>query len=254
MSTVLVDTAIIAGRNLRAAFRIPEMLFFGLLQPVMFVVLFRYVFGGAIDTGDTSYVNFLMAGIFVQTACFAAYGTGISLAEDMARGLLDRFRSLPMVSSAVVSGRIVTDLCVQAVALLVMFVVGVLVGFRPEGGLANIVAMFALLLLIVFSFAWIGATVGLSMRSVQAVQTGGFIWLFPLTFVSSAFVPVETMPDWLQTFAERQPITRLVDAVRALALDEPAREAVLWALLWCALIIVAFIPLSIRAFQRAAVR
>jgi ABC-2 type transport system permease protein/oleandomycin transport system permease protein len=217
------------------------------------VVLFRYVFGGAIDTGDVSYVNFLMPGIFVQTACFAAYGTGIGLAEDMARGLLDRFRSMPMVSSAVVSGRIVTDLLVQSVAMIVMFVVGVLVGFRPDNAQGVIVA-YLMLMLIVFSFAWIGAFVGLSMRSVQAVQTGGFIWLFPLTFVSSAFVPVDTMPSWLEAFADNQPLTRMIDAVRSLLLGREARDDVLWALGWCILIILVFAPLALRAFQRAATR
>lgn len=254
MSTIFTDTWIITTRNLRAATRLPELLFFGLLQPVMFVVLFRYVFGGAIDTGDTSYVNFLMAGIFVQTACFSAYGTGIGLAEDMARGLVDRFRSMPMVASAVVSGRIITDLIVQSFALLVMYLVGLLVGFRPEAAIGNVVGTYLFLLLLVFTFAWIGAVVGLSMRSVQAVQTGGFVWLFPLIFISSAFVPTDTMPTWLQKFADNQPISRMVDSVRGISLGNVDSSALGWSLAWCAVIIAVFAPLAMRAFHRAAMR
>lgn len=254
MKQFLSDTSTMASRNLRRTMRLPEMVVFATIQPVMFVVLFRYVFGGAIQTGDVSYVNFLMAGIFVQTVVFGSFGTAFGLADDLQKGVVDRFRSLPMRHGAVVLGRIINDMSINTLSMLVMITVGVLVGFRPEGSPAELLLGFALILLISFSFSWIGACIGLSLRTVEAVNSFGFLWMFPLTFVSSAFVPVESMPSWLQGFAREQPFTRMVDAVRALSLDLPAAAHVRSTLLWCGIILVVFVPLSMRLFRRAANR
>jgi len=247
----VADGLVLAKRNLVQIPRIPELLVFATIQPVMFVLLFRYVFGSAIDVGGISYVNFLMAGIFVQTVAFGALTTGVGLAEDLSRGLVDRFRSLPMSRSAVLSGRTVADLVRNAFVVVVMLVVGLLVGFRPEAGVAGWAAALGLLLLLSFAFSWIGATIGLLVRSVEAVQSAGFIWLFPLTFASSAFVPTDGMPGPLRAFADNQPITQVVDAVRGFLLDQPVGSAGWQALAWCVGILLVFVPLSVSLYAGA---
>lgn len=250
----LVDGLVLAKRNLIQIPRVPELLVFATIQPVMFVLLFRYVFGGAIDVGGTSYVNFLMAGIFVQTVAFGSMTTGIGLAEDLQRGLVDRFRSLPMSRSAVLTGRTIADLARNAFVVVVMLAVGLLVGFRPEGGAAGWAAAIGLLLLFSFAFSWIGATIGLLVRGVEAVQQASFVWLFPLTFASSAFVPSSSMPGWLQAFVDRQPITQIVDAVRNFLLGQPVGPAGWQAFAWCLGILVVFVPLSVSLYRRTTTR
>src|SRR5919112_2604788 len=250
----LADGFVLAKRNLVQIPRVPELLVFATIQPVMFVLLFRYVFGGAIDVGGISYVNFLMAGIFVQTVAFGAMTTGVGLAEDLQKGLVDRFRSLPMARSAVLTGRTAADLVRNMFVVVVMLVVGLLVGFRPEAGVVGWVAAIGLLLLLSFAFSWIGATVGLLVRSVEAVQSAGFIWLFPLTFASSAFVPASSMPGWLQAFVDRQPITQVVDAVRGFLLDQPVGSSGWQAFAWCMGILVVFVPLSVSLYRRTTAR
>ena len=251
----LADGLVLAKRNLVQIPRVPELLVFATIQPVMFVLLFRYVFGGAIDVGGgTSYVDFLMAGIFVQTVAFGAMTTGVGLAEDLQKGLVDRFRSLPMSRSAVLTGRTVADLARNAFVILVMLVVGLLVGFRPEAGVTGWAAAIGLLLLFSFAFSWIAATIGLLVRSVEAVQQASFIWLFPLTFASSAFVQTDGMPGWLRAFADNQPITQVVDAVRGLLLDQPVGSAGWLALAWCVGILLVFVPLSVSLYRRVAAR
>ncbi|MGI8860413.1 MAG: ABC transporter permease [Rubrobacteraceae bacterium] len=250
----VADGWVLAKRNLIQIPRIPELLVFAIIQPVMFVLLFRYVFGGAIDVGGESYVNFLMAGIFIQTVAFGGVSTGIGLAEDLQKGLVDRFRSLPMAPSAVLTGRTVADLVRNFAVVVVMLLVGLLVGFRPEAGVAGWAASIGLLLLLSFAFSWIGATVGLMIRSVEAVQSAGFIWLFPLTFASSAFVQTDNMPDVLRAFANNQPITQIVDAVRGFLLDQPVGNHGWIALAWCLGILVIFVPLSVSLYRGVATR
>ncbi len=250
----IADGLVLAKRNLVQIPRIPELLVFATIQPVMFVLLFRYVFGGAIDVEGESYVNFLMAGIFVQTVAFGSVSTGVGLAEDLQRGLVDRFRSLPMARSAVLTGRTIADLVRNLFVVLVMLVVGLLVGFRPEGGPVDWAGAIGLLLLLSFAFSWVGATIALLIRSVEAVQSAGFIWLFPLTFASSAFVQTDGMPSWLQAFANRQPITLVVDAVRGLLLDQPVGPHVWQAFAWCVGILLVFVPLSVSLYRRVAAR
>jgi ABC transporter DrrB family efflux protein len=250
----LADGLVLAKRNLLQIPRVPELLVFATIQPVMFVLLFRYVFGGAIDVGGTSYVNFLMAGIFVQTVAFGSMTTGIGLAEDLQKGLVDRFRSLPMARSAVLTGRTIADLVRNVFVVAVMLAVGLLVGFRPEAGVAGWVAAIGLLLLLSFAFSWIGATIGLMVRSVEAVQSAGFIWLFPLTFASSAFVQTEDMPGWLRTFADHQPMTQVIDAVRGFLLDQPVGSHGWQAFAWCVGILLIFVPLSVSLYRRTTSR
>ena len=196
-----LDAMVLARRSVLRTLRAPELIVFVAIQPVMFVLLFRYVFGGAIQVPGGQYVNYLMPGIFVQTVAFGGVITGIGLAEDMHQGLIDRFRSLPMSSSAVVSGRTVADLARNGFTVAIMLIVGFLVGFRPQGTIFEFMLGILVLMGISFAFSWISAFIGLAVRSVEAAQSGGFIWMFPLTFASSAFVPVKTMPSWLQPFA-----------------------------------------------------
>ena len=248
------DTLLMTRRTLLHTIRVPELLVFATIQPVMFVLLFRYVFGGAIQVRGTSYVNYLMAGIFVQTVAFGALTTGVGLAEDLNRGLIDRFRSLPMSRSAVVTGRVLGDLVRNMFVVSVMLAVGLAVGFRPHGSPLGWLAAVGLLLLLSFAFSWIGATVGLGIRNVEAVQSAGFIWLFPLTFASSAFVPTQSMPDWLQGFADNQPISRIVDAVRGFVLGR-ADAGSAWASLgWCSAISVVFLTLAVLLYRRTTAR
>jgi ABC-2 type transport system permease protein/oleandomycin transport system permease protein len=244
------DSGIIVWRQLVQLPRIPEVLIFALIQPVMFVLLFRYVFGGAIDTPGESYVNYLMPGIFAQTVAFGAVASGIGLAEDLRRGIIDRFRSLPMARSAVLVGRTVSDLVRNAAVVVVMYIVGLLVGFRPEGSIGAQLLAFALLLLTSFAFSWIGVVIALSMKTVEAVQSAGFIWLFPLTFASSAFVPTDSMPEWLQVWADHQPYTIVVNAVRALFLGQPVGNYVWLTLVWMIGITAVMIPLATRQYRR----
>jgi ABC transporter DrrB family efflux protein len=248
------DALVMAERGLRQTTRIPELLVFSTIQPVMFVLLFRYVFGGAIHVGGgVSYVNYLMAGIFVQTVAFGAVATtGIGIADDLTKGLVDRFRSLPMSRLAVLLGRTLADLARNVLTVVVMLVVGLAVGFRPQGGAAGWLAALGLLLLFSFSFSWVGAAIGLAVRNGEAVQAAGLIWLFPLTFASSAFVPVSSMPGWLRAFAEAQPITQVVDAVRAWVLGRPVGSYGWVALVWCVGVLLVAVPLALRFYRRAA--
>jgi ABC transporter DrrB family efflux protein len=244
------DAFVMAKRNLIQIPRIPEELIFATIQPIMFVLLFRYVFGGAIAVSGTSYVNYLMAGIFAQTVIFGSTTTGIGLATDLQKGLVDRFRSLPMAKSAVLTGRTLSDIVRNAFVILVMWIVGLLVGFQPQGNFLYLAGAVGLLLLTSFAFSWISATIGLLVSTVEAAQSAGFIWLFPLTFASSAFVPLKSMPGWLRTFAEHQPVTLIVDAVRGLLLNQPDATTIWQALAWCVGILVVFIPLAVWAYGR----
>ena len=251
----LADGLVLAKRNLVKIPRVPELLVFSIVQPVMFVLLFRYVFGGAIDAGGgTSYVDFLMPGIFVYTVAFGSAMTSVGLAEDLQRGLVDRFRSLPMSRSAVLTGRTIADLARNALTVALMLAVGLLVGFRPEAGPAGWTAAIGLLLLFSFAFSWIGATIGLLVRSAEAAQSGGLIWLFPLAFASSAFVPTSSMPGPLRAFANHQPITQVIDAARGFLLDQPVGSAGWQAFAWCAGILAVFVPLSVSLYRHTTAR
>ena len=247
------DAAAVARRNLYRYVRVPTLLLFSTIQPIMFVLLFTYVFGGAIQVaGVDNYIDFLMAGILVQTVIFGSTQTGVGLAEDMSRGMVDRFRSLPMARSAVLAGRTLSDTVRNLFVVCLMLVVGTLVGFRFHAGFVPAVGAVGLALAFGLAFSWISALIGLSVRDVESAQAAGFVWVFPLVFASSAFVPVATMPGWLQAFADINPVTITVNALRALTLGGPTVRPVLEALAWIAGILLVFVPLAVNRYRRAA--
>jgi ABC transporter DrrB family efflux protein len=249
------DTLVLAKRSLLRIPRQPDLLVSFTIQPIMFVLLFVYVFGGAIETpGFDDYTDFLMPGIIVQSMVFGGFVTALGLAEDLKKGLIDRFRSLPMFGPAVLTGRILADVGTNAIQLAIMLAVGVAVGFRFSGPWAEILAGIALLFLIGYAFSWVFAFIGLTASSPEAANAFGFTILFPVTFISSAFVPTQTMPSWLEPIAEHNPFTTMVDAARALFLDTPAGNDVWLAVVWCLAIIAVFAPLSAWRYRRSVTR
>jgi ABC transporter DrrB family efflux protein len=248
------DTLVLAKRGLKRIPRQPDLLVGFTIQPIMFVLLFVYVFGGAINTGELDYVDFLIPGIIVQSMVFGGFVTALGLAEDLKKGLIDRFRSLPMWGPAVISGRILADVGTNVIQLVIMFTVGILVGFRFNSSLPEIIAGLALLLLVGYAFSWVFAFIGLTASSPEAANAYGFTILFPLTFISSAFVPLKTMPSWLQPIAEHNPFTTMVDAARALFIGTPAGNDIWLAVLWSLAIIAVFSMLSVWRYRRAVVR
>lgn len=246
----IADSLEMVKRNLRHIRRTPELLLDVTLSPIMFVILFRYVFGGAIPIEGTSYVNFLMAGIFVQTIAFAGVYTGVLLANDLKNGMIDRFRSLPMLQSSVLTGRTLTDLLRAMLAVAVMTVVGLLVGFRPEGGVAGWALAIGVMLAFGFALSWVGVAMGSLVRTPEALQGLMFMTVFPLTFASSAFVPTDTMPSWLQFFAERQPMTLVTNTVRSFTLDGTGGPDAIPALIWSLGTLLVFFPVGLWLYQR----
>ncbi len=254
LAYTISDTAVIAKRNLLRIPRQPDLLIAYTIQPVMFIVLFVYVFGGAIVTPGYDYVDFLMPGIITQSIAFGGFVTAIGLNEDLHKGLIDRFRSLPMTRSAVLAGRTIADVVLNTFSLAVMLAVGFAVGFNFDSPVYEIVGGIVLLLLFGYAFSWFFALMGMVASSPESAQSVGFLVIFPLTFASSAFVPTDSMPGWLQTFADINPFTIVVNAVRALWLDAPADNYVWGGFAWSIGMIVVFAPLAVRAYRRAAVR
>jgi ABC-2 type transport system permease protein/oleandomycin transport system permease protein len=249
------DTLVLAKRSLLRIPRQPDLLVGFTIQPIMFVLLFVYVFGGAIKTpGFEDYTDFLIPGIIVQSMTFGGFVTALGLAEDLKKGLIDRFRSLPMWRPAVLTGRILADVGTNIIQLVVMLGVGFAVGFRFSAGVLEVIAGVLLLLLIGYAFSWVFAFIGLVASSPEASNAYGFTILFPVTFVSSALVPTDTMPGWLQPIAENNPFTTMVDAARALFLGTPAGNDVWGAVVWCIGIVAVFGPLSAWRYRRAVVR
>jgi ABC-2 type transport system permease protein/oleandomycin transport system permease protein len=244
------DSAALTWRNLVNYRRVPQLLVFSTVQPVIFVLLFRFVFGGAITVPGYDYVDYLMPGIFVQTVTFGSLSTGVGLAEDLHKGLIERFKSLPIARSAVLAGRTTADLVRNLFVVALMCVVGFLVGFRVQTNVLAFFAGYLMLLLFGFALSWVFATIGLTMPNAEAAQAASFPILAPLVFASSAFVPVSSMPGWLQTFAEHQPVTATVDAVRALMIGGPTTTAVVKALAWSFGIIAVFAPIAVRRYRR----
>jgi ABC transporter DrrB family efflux protein len=255
MPEAIQDALVIMKRNLRAFTRQPELLAGYTIQPIMFVLLFVYVFGGAIQTpGFEDYTDFLIPGILVQTICFGGALTAVGLTEDLKKGLIDRFRSLPMARSAVLAGRTLSDVIVNCGSIAIMIVVGLIVGFSFHSTVVNVLYGIVLLLLFGYAFSWIFALIGLSVNSAEAAQQFGFTAIFPLTFISSAFVPVESMPDVLQAFAKVNPFTVTVDAMRHLFVGTPAGNSVWGATLWGVGLVALFAPLSVMRYRRVASR
>jgi ABC transporter DrrB family efflux protein len=251
MTHAVSDTLVLALRNLRRIPRAPDLLISFTLQPVMFVLLFVYVFGGAIATPGHDYVDFLIPGIVAQTMSFGGFVTALGLADDLKKGLIDRFRALPMARSAVLAGRTLADVATNLVALLIMVGVGLLIGFSFEAGPLEILAGAGLMLLFGYAFSWVFALFGLVASSAESAQAIGFMIVFPLTFVSSAFVPVESLPNGLEQVAEVNPFTVVVDATRALWIGDPAGDTIWGAVLWSVAIAAVFAVLSVRRYRRA---
>jgi ABC-2 type transport system permease protein len=258
------DGWIVTKRNLIKIKRIPDLLIFSTIQPIMFVLLFAYVFGGAINIPGVDYKKYLMAGIYAQTVVFGSMLTGIGLADDLQKGIIERFRSLPMSRAAVLLGRTTSDLLNNVLVVVVMALCGLLVGWRIETDPIRGLLGFLLLLLLGYSMSWISAFIGLASKTVEVAQSAGFIWVFPLTFVSSAFISTATLPGWLQPVAEWNPISTVALSARDLwgnapegfarGSGFPAEHPVLVTLGWCALMLVVFMPLAIQKYRNATTR
>ena len=247
------DTLVVTRRNLRHFVRQPQLLIFSTVQPIMFVLLFAYVFGGAIGRAlpqGVSYVDFLLPGIFVQSVSFRATQTAVGLAEDLERGVVDRFRSMPMARSAVLAGRTLADLVRNVLIIALMIIVGYVIGFRFSGGLLNALAAVAIVAGFGLALSWIFAFVALTVRGAEAAQSAGFVAIFPLVFASSVFVPVDSMPSWLQAFAEISPVTLSADAARGFALGTSTADSLPGALAWIGGLLAIFIPLCVWRYRR----
>lgn len=261
------DSLVVARRNLIRMSRIPEMVIFGLIQPIMFVVLFSYVFGGSMKIGTSTdpsvYRNFLMAGIFAQTVTFATAGAGAGIADDMHKGLIDRFRSLPMARGAVLTGRTIADLVQTALTLFVLAIVALLVGWRigseQPTNIGRALGAFGLLLLLGYAFTWVGALIGLSVRTPEAATSGGLIWLFPVTFISNAFVDTSQMTPWLRHVADWNPFSATVQACRELFGNPGVSDSTAWpmqhpvwaSVIYSVLIVLVFRTLAVRKYRSA---
>jgi len=255
MRRLVPDTLVMAERNLVRLPRAPDLLLGFTVQPIMFVLLFVYVFGGAIATpGYDDYVDFLIPGIIAQNIAFGGFVTALGLAEDMGKGLIDRFRSLPTARASVLAGRALADAVTNTIAIVVLLVTGLIIGFGFDANVVEILAGFALLLLFGFASSWIFALIGLSVSSPEAANGIGFTLVFPITFVSSAFVPVESMPAGIEQVADANPFSVIVDAMRALWLDAPAGDSVWLAVVWCLVLIAIFAPVAVAKYRRAAAR
>jgi ABC transporter DrrB family efflux protein len=245
------DTVVLAVRNLKRIPRAPDLLISFTLQPIMFVLLFNYVFGGAIETPGHTYTEFLIPGLIVQTMFFGGFVTAIGLSDDLKKGLIDRFRSLPMSRGAVLAGRTLADVATNLLSIVVMITVALIIGFSFDASPFEIVAGIGLMLLFGYAFSWLFAYFALVSSSAEAAQAIGFMVIFPLTFISSAFVPLDTLPDGLQQFAEANPFTIAVDAMRALWIGDPAGNSIWGAVLWTIGLIAVFSWLAVDRYKRA---
>jgi ABC-2 type transport system permease protein len=254
-ATTVSDTLVLARRNLKRIPRQPDLLLAYTIQPVMFVLLFVYVFGGAIDSGSFDYVDFLMPGIIVQSIAFGGFVTALGLTEDVHKGLIDRFRSLPMSRAAVLAGRTFSDVVLNCLSLVVLFAVGFAAGFGfIDSDAGQIVLGIVLLILLGYAFSWVFALIGLIATSPETANSFGFMLIFPLTFASSVFVPAITMPDGLQQFAEANPFTTWADAVRSLWIGTPANTDVWMSFVWIVVLLAVFAPLAVSRYRKVAAK
>jgi ABC transporter DrrB family efflux protein len=254
MTQLVSDSLVMAERNLVRLPRSPDLLIGFTIQPVMFVLLFAYVFGGAIVTPGYDYIDFLIPGIIVQNIAFGGFVTALGLAEDLTKGLIDRFRSLPTARASVLAGRTLADIVTNTLAIVVLVVTGLIIGFSFNASALEILAGVGLLLLFGFAFSWIFALLGMMVSSPEAANGVGFTLIFPITFISAAFVPVDSMPAGLQEFAEVNPITIVVNAMRALWLGAPAGNNIWGAVAWSVALIAIFAPLAVAKYRRTASR
>ena len=244
------DALVLAWRNYQHLRRVPSLLVFSLMTPVIFLLLFRYVLGGSIAIPGVAYADFLVPGVIVQSIAFGATQTGVGVATDVGRGVTDRFRSLPISRSAVVAGRALVDTGRNALLAVIVLLLGLAIGFRPDGSPAAVALALAVAVAFGFAFSWLAALVGVTVRHAEAVHDAGFVWVIPLTFASSALGAVDSMPAAVRWFARANPVTSAADAVRALMLGDPAGSPLLRASLWIAALLAVSAPLAVRAYQR----
>ena len=246
----LSDIWVMSQRNMLRYIRLPQLLLFNVLLNVVLLLLFNYVFGGAIFTGGIEYIQYFVPGFMVQTVVFGSTQTSIGIAQDLSKGLIDRFRSLPMSRLALFAGRVISDAVRYIILIAIMIAVGSLMGFRFENDFAPVMGGVALIVLFGIGLTWIGVFIGISVRDVEAAEVAGFAWVFPFVFASSIFVPIETMPSWLQVFAEVNPVTPMVDTMRALSSGGGISESLWKILVWDGAILLVFLSLSLYKYKR----
>lgn len=249
-SATYSDIMVMVKRNLLRYRRLPRLIVFSFIQPVMFVLLFAYVFGGAIQSSSTAYIKFLLPGILVQTVIFGAMQTGVGLADDVSHGMIDRFRSLPMARSAVLAGRTISESIRNFFVIIIMVLVGYAIGFRIEHGFFNFFLGVLLTVLFGFAFSWVSASIGLAVKDVETAQSAGFVWVFPLAFASSIFVPLNTLSGVVKAFATHNPISYTVNVVRALSQGTPVGNDIWYSLAWIIAILLIFVPLSVNRYRK----
>jgi len=249
ISNLLSDIGVMTQRNMLRYIRLPQLLVFNALLNIVLLLLFNYVFGGAIRTGGIAYIQYFLPGFMVQTVVFGSTQTSVGLAEDSSKGIIDRFRSLPISRLAFLTGRVISDAARYAILIALMIVVGYIMGFRFENGVLPALAGIALIILFGIALTWVGVFIGISVKDTETAQVAGFVWVFPLVFASSLYVPIETMPSWLQIFAQINPVTPMVDTMRALSLGGNV-SASLWKILaWDGAIILVFLTLALRRYK-----
>ena len=252
MSNALSDIGVMTRRNMLRYIRLPQLLFFNALLNVVLLLLFNYVFGGAIRTGGIAYIQFFLPGFMVQTVVFGSTQTSVGLAEDLSKGMIDRFRSLPMSRLAFLTGRVIADTARYVILIALMIAVGSVMGFRFENEVFPVLAGVLLIILFGIALTWVGIFIGISVRDVETAQVAGFVWVFPLVFASSLYVPIDTMPLWLQVFAQINPVTPMVDTMRTLSLGGSISTSLWKTLAWDGLIILTFLPLALRRYRLIA--
>jgi ABC transporter DrrB family efflux protein len=251
-SNALSDIGVMTRRNMLRYIRLPQLLVFNALLNVVLLLLFNYVFGGAIKTGGAAYIQYFLPGFLVQSVVFGSTQTSVGLAGDLSKGMVDRFRSLPMLRSAFLTGRVVADITRYAILITLMIAVGSIMGFRFQTGVLPALAGVAFIILFGIGLTWVGVFIGISVRDEETAQVAGFVWVFPLVFASSLYVPVETMPGWLQVFAHINPVTPMVDTMRALTLGGNVSASLWKTLVWDLAIILVFLPLALRGYKLIA--
>jgi len=249
ISNAISDIGVMTRRNMLRYIRLPQLLVFNALLNVVLLLLFNYVFGGAINTGGIAYIQYFLPGFMVQTVVFGSTQTSVGLAEDLSKGMIDRFRSLPISRPAFLTGRVIADAARYAILIALMIAVGSIMGFRFENGVLPALAGVVLIIFFGIALTWVGVFIGISVRDVETAQVAGFVWVFPLVFASSLYVPIETMPGWLQVFAQINPVTPMVDTMRALSLGGNVSASLWKTLVWDGAIILVFLPLALRRYR-----
>jgi len=243
------DIGVMTKRDILKYLRLPQLLVFNAVLNIVLLLLFNYVFGGAIKTGSLPYVQYFLPGFLAQTVVFGSTQTSVGISEDLSKGLIDRFRSLPMSRAAFLTGRVVADAVRYAILVVLIIAVGVIMGFRFENGFPSILGGIGLIVLFGIALTWVGVFIGISVKDTETAQVAGFVWVFPLVFASSLYVPIATMPSWLQVFANANPVTAMVDTMRAISIGGNVVSSLWKILAWDAGIILVFLPLAIRRYR-----